>query len=258
MTKSKPCYVCDCEILKATRHIIVNEQSWTFQTIGRVHSPLKQKFGLPRQPGLVPQLQGQIEILPPYDRDEAFKELSGYSHIWLVSVFHLALREQWQPTVRPPRLGGNERVGVFASRAPYRPNPIGLSLCALHSIERIAGRLYLSISGCDLVDGTPLLDIKPYLPDIECIAGARAGFTAVVPREQLKVVWSAQAQQQLQSLVNVYPDLSDLVQVLIAQDPRPAYQRGAPAQEYGMCLYNCNIRFAVNGMEATVLSIDPA
>jgi tRNA-Thr(GGU) m(6)t(6)A37 methyltransferase TsaA len=235
----------------------VSEQTWTFQTIGRVHSPLKEKFGLPRQPGLVPQLSGQIEILPPYDRDEAFKELSGYSHIWLVSVFHLAVRENWQPTVRPPRLGGNERVGVFASRAPYRPNPLGLSLCALHRIERIAGRLCLSISGCDLVDGTPLLDIKPYLPDTDSAVGARAGFTDIVPRKPLTVLWSAQAQQQVQGLAKQHPDLSKLVQALIAQDPRPAYQREVPAQEYGMRVYDCNIRFAVSGMEATVLSIDP-
>lgn len=235
----------------------MSEQEWTFQTIGRIHSPLKEKFGLPRQPGLVPQLTGQIEILAPYDRDEAFKELTGYSHIWLVSVFHLAVREQWQPTVRPPRLGGNERVGVFASRAPYRPNPIGLSLCALHGIERNAGCLYLSISGCDLVDGTPILDIKPYLPETDSVAGARAGFTEEVPRKQLNVLWSAYAQQQVHQLATMYPDLSKLVQALIAQDPRPAYQRETSAQEYGMRVYDCNVRFAVTGMDATVLSIDP-
>jgi tRNA-Thr(GGU) m(6)t(6)A37 methyltransferase TsaA len=235
----------------------VSEQSWTFHTIGRVQSPLKEKFGLPRQPGLVPALKGQIEIFPPYDRDEAFKELSGYSHIWLVSVFHLAIREQWQPTVRPPRLGGNERVGVFASRAPYRPNPIGLSLCALHGIERCAGRLVLSISGCDLVDGTPLLDIKPYIPYTDSVTDARAGFVDEVPRNLLEVAWAAQAQQQLQKLSAVYPDLHDLVQALVAQDPRPAYQRETLMHEYGMRLYDCNIRFSVTGMVATILSIEP-
>ena len=212
---------------------------------------------MPRQPGLVPELKGQIEILPPYDRDEAFKELSGYSHIWVVSVFHLALREQWQPTVRPPRLGGNERVGVFASRAPYRPNPIGLSLCALHGIERIAGCLLLSISGCDLVDATPVLDIKPYLPYSDSVMQARGGFTDEVPRNLLSVAWSAQAEQEVPQLAQKYPDLRELAQVLIAQDPRPAYQRERGEQEYGMHLYDCNIRFAVDGMDATVLSIDP-
>lgn len=235
----------------------MREQVWTFHPIGVVHSPLKEKFGLPRQPGLVPQLKGQLEILPPYDRDEAFKELSGYSHIWLVSVFHLAQREHWQPTVRPPRLGGNERVGVFASRAPFRPNPIGLSLCTLQGIERSAGRLLLSISGCDLVDGTPVLDIKPYLPDTDSVAGARAGFTDEVPRKPLTVLWSALAQQHIQQLASGSPDLQILVEALIAQDPRPAYQAEMLKQEYGMRVYDCNIRFAVSGREATILSIEP-
>lgn len=236
----------------------MNDQAWTFHAIGRIHSPLKEKFGLPRQSGLVPELNGRIEILPPYDRDEAFKELSGYSHIWVVSVFHLAVREQWQPTVRPPRLGGNERVGVFASRAPYRPNPIGLSLCALHGIERQAGSLYLAIGACDMVDGTPVLDIKPYLPETDNVVGARAGFVDAVPRNALRVDWSAKAQQQLIHLSSVYPDLQNLVQALIAQDPRPAYQRDLPGQEYGMRVYDYNIRFAVHARQATVLSIEPA
>ncbi len=211
---------------------------------------------MPRQPGLVPQLKGQIKILPPYDREEAFAELSGYSHIWILSVFHLAVREHWQPTVRPPRLGGNERVGVFASRAPYRPNPIGMSLCALHDITRKQGHLTLTISGCDLVDGTPVLDIKPYLPYSDYIAGARAGFTDAVPRELLKVTWSAQAQQHLSQFSRLYPDLQELVQALIAQDPRPAYQRDAQMHEYGMRLYDVNIRFVVSGSAATVQSLN--
>ena len=234
----------------------VSEQTWTFHAIGRIHSPLKEKFGLPRQSGLVPELRGRIEILPPYDRDEAFKELSGYSHIWVVSVFHLAVREQWQPTVRPPRLGGNERVGVFASRAPYRPNPIGLSLCSLLGIEREAGRLYLHIGACDMVDGTPVLDIKPYLPGSDAVAHARAGFVDAVPRHVLQVEWSATAQQQLRQFAGVHPDLEALVQTLIAQDPRPAYQRELPAQEYGMRVYDCNVRFIVDAGRATVLSLE--
>ena len=234
----------------------MSDQVWTFHAIGRIQSPLKEKFGLPRQPGLVPQLKGQIEILPPYDREEAFKELAGYSHIWILSVFHLALREHWQATVRPPRLGGNERVGVFASRAPYRPNPIGMSLCALHDIERSQGRLLLSISGCDLVDGTPVLDIKPYLPYSDHVDNARAGFTDAVPRDLLKVNWSTQAQQQLSQYRTLYPDLLELAQRLIAQDPRPAYQRDAQAHEYGMRLYDLNLRFVVRDDEATILSLD--
>lgn len=230
-------------------------QTWTFDCIGRVHSPLKQKFGLPRQPGLVSALTGQVEILPPYDRDEAFRELMGYSHIWLLSVFHLNLRAQWQATVRPPRLGGNERVGVFASRAPYRPNPIGLSLCALQGITREQGRLLLSVRGCDLVDGTPLLDIKPYLPYTDSVPDARAGFAPDVPGERLTVVWSTQARQQLNRLLPRYPDLQQLAQALIAQDPRPAYQHDRA--EYGMRLYDLNVRFSVSDQRATILALEP-
>ncbi|MBI1422563.1 MAG: tRNA (N6-threonylcarbamoyladenosine(37)-N6)-methyltransferase TrmO [Gammaproteobacteria bacterium] len=234
------------------------DQTWTCHPIGRIHSPLKEKFGLPRQSGLVAQLKSQLEILPPYDRDEAFTALTGYSHIWVVSVFHLAVREHWQPTVRPPRLGGNERVGVFASRAPYRPNPIGLSLCALEDIRRRDGRLYLSIRGCDLVDGTPVLDIKPYLPYADSVADAHAGFTDEVPRELLRVNWSEEADAQVIQWSTRYPDLRVLVEELIAQDPRPAYQRDSVTHEYGMRVYECNIRFAVSGEQATVLAVEPA
>jgi tRNA-Thr(GGU) m(6)t(6)A37 methyltransferase TsaA len=234
----------------------VNETSWTFQAIGRVHSPLKEKFGLPRQSGLVPAIKGQIEILAPFDRDEAFDQLEGYSHIWVISVFHLAMRERWQARVRPPRLGGNVRVGVFASRAPYRPNPIGLSLCALHGIERKQGRLMLLISGCDLVDGTPVLDIKPYLPYSDQVAEARAGFSDQLSRGLLTVSWSVQAQQQIQQATSLQPDLAQLVEALIIQDPRPAYQHADDGQEYGMRIYDFNVRFSVTGKDATILSVE--
>lgn len=208
---------------------------------------------MPRQSGLVPALQSQVEILPPFDREEALRELDGYSHIWLVSVFHLNLREQWQPTVRPPRLGGNQRVGVFASRAPYRPNPIGLSLCALRGITREQGRLMLSLSGCDLVDGTPIIDIKPFLPYTDCVNEARAGFAPHSPENVLSVNWSDEARLQLEQAALSYPDLAMLIESLLRQDPRPAYQRDR--DEYGMRVYEFNVRFRISGQQATVLNL---
>lgn len=234
------------------------DATWTFQTIGRIRSPLKEKFGLPRQPGLVPGLKAQVEIVPPFDRDEAFKGLAGFSHIWLLCVFHLARREQWQTMVRPPRLGGNERVGVFASRAPYRPNPLALSLCTLEGIVREDTRLMINVGGCDLVDGTPVLDIKPYLPYADSVESARAGFSETVSHNLLTVNWSPTAQGQVQQWLALHPDLMELAEALIRQDPRPAYRQDASAQEYGMRVYDCNIRFCVNASTATILRVEPA
>lgn len=228
--------------------------NWTFDPIGRMHSPLPEKFGMPRQPGLVPELHGKVEIIAPYDREEAFRELTGYSHIWLVSIFHLNRRTQWQTTVRPPRLGGNQRVGVFATRAPVRPNPIGLSLCALHGIAREQGRLMLAVSGCDLVDGTPIIDIKPYLPYTDCVSEARAGFAPGMPENVLNVIWSEAAVHQLAQVSARYPDLQVLIEHLLALDPRPAYQRDTA--EYGMRVYEFNVRFRVREQQATVLQLE--
>lgn len=235
----------------------MSEQSWTFHTIGRVCSPLTEKFGLPRQPGLVPELKSYLEISPPFNREEAFRELRGFSHIWVLAVFHQALREHWQPTVRPPRLGGNERVGVFASRSPYRPNPIALSLCALDRIEVTATSLRLHVSGCDLVDGTPVLDIKPYLPYAESVPAARGGYSAALPHTLLAVTFSAEAQTQCAQWTHRYPDLDKLIRALLAQDPRPAYQQADVRQEYGMHVYDLNVRFAVHGTAVVVLAIEP-
>lgn len=234
---------------------MVGTGNWTFEAIGRVQSPLREKFGMPRQPGLVPALRSRVEILPPYDRDEAFRELTGYSHIWLLSVFHLNQREQWQPMVRPPRLGGNQRVGVFASRAPYRPNPIGLSLCALQGIARDQGRLMLSVVGCDLIDDTPIIDIKPYLPYSDSVNDARAGFAPDLPGNPLTVSWSSSAREQLTQVAVAYPDLQALVEGLLEMDPRPAYRRDTA--EYGMRIYDFNVRFRVSEQQATILRLEP-
>ena len=149
---------------------------YSFDPIGIVHSPFKEKFGIPRQPGLVPEAKARLEVLPPYDRSEAFCGLEDFSHIWVTFVFHEAICTRWQPTVRPPRLGGNRRIGVFSSRSPFRPNPIGMSVVALEGISNIEGKIELQLAGVDLLDGTPVLDIKPYIPYADSLPDARSGF----------------------------------------------------------------------------------
>jgi tRNA-Thr(GGU) m(6)t(6)A37 methyltransferase TsaA len=230
---------------------------WSFEPIGIIHTACKEKFGLPRQSGLVPSLTGDIEIFSPYDTDEAFQELKSFSHIWVISVFHLTTKNNWQPTVRPPRLGGNRRVGVFASRAPYRPNPVGLSVFQLLDIVRVANKLLVKIAGTDLVEGTPVLDIKPYLPYADNIRSANGGYTDEFSRVELSVRFDAAASAQCDALESGnYPGLRSLVTGLLAQDPRPAYRNSSDKSEYGMQLYDLNVRFRVEQGEVVVTGLE--
>lgn len=235
-----------------------SESSWCFKTIGYVHSPCKEKFAVPRQSGLAPTLFSTIEIIEPYDRDEAFKSLETFSHIWVLSIFHQSQREEWQATVRPPRLGGNDRVGVFASRSPFRPNPIALSVFKLHEIVRKSGRLYLNVSGTDLVDGTPVIDIKPYIAYADQPLDVTSGYTEKVDKPVLAVEFSAEAQQQCQQIENEHQlNLSRLITELVSQDPRPAYRSEMVQQNYGMQLYDYNIKFEVVNQTARIISVLP-
>ena len=229
---------------------------WTFHAIGQIHTPCKEKFGLPRQSGLVPELTGEIEIFAPFDRDETFLELNGFSHIWVISVFHLAVRDQWQPMVRPPRLGGNRKTGVFASRAPYRPNPIGLSVFRLVEIVRRDNKLVVCIEGNDLVEGTPVLDIKPYLPYADSVPQARGGYADEISRNILPVIFSDDAKRACARLESgKHVGLKALIIALLEQDPRPAYKHGHQT-EFGMQLYDLNIRFSIEQGMIEVIGID--
>jgi tRNA-Thr(GGU) m(6)t(6)A37 methyltransferase TsaA len=218
--------------------------SYQFEPIGIIHSPFKEKFGIPRQPGLVPEARGVLELLPPCNRPETVSGLEGYSHLWLQFVFHQALREEWQPTVRPPRLGGNRRVGVFASRAPFRPNPIGLSVVTLERVIADQTGVRLELSGIDLVDGTPVLDIKPYVPYVDSIPDARSGFAPAAPAPTLPVRFSEKAEQQLRERPDG-AELRTLIIRLLELDPRPAYQEEAAERLYGFRLYDFDLRWRV-------------
>ncbi|WP_199053549.1 tRNA (N6-threonylcarbamoyladenosine(37)-N6)-methyltransferase TrmO [Aquitalea sp. ASV15] len=226
--------------------------SYPFAAVGIVHSPYKEKFGIPRQPSLAPAAEVSVELLPPFNHPDTVRGLEAFSHVWISFVFHQTARRGWQALVRPPRLGGNAKVGVFASRSTHRPNPLGLSLVELRGIDFHDG-VRLQLAGADLLDGTPVLDIKPYIPFVEARPEARGGFVDGPP-VCLQVEWSPAALQQLAALPSPPPALAALIEQVLAQDPRPAYQDD-PQRIYGVQLYDYNIRFSVADNHARVLEI---
>ena len=219
------------------------------EPIAHIRSDFATKFGVPRQAGLVEELRAAVVFESPYRVPEALRGIEGFSHLWLIWEFSQARREGWSPTVRPPRLGGNQRVGVFATRAPFRPNPIGLSCVGLVGVELdTAQGPLLHVSGADLVDGTPILDIKPYLPYADCRPGAAGGFAGAAPAEALAVDFP--------------PALLDRVPAgrrtallgVLAQDPRPPYQED-PRRVYGFGFAGLEVRFTVRDGVLTVTDV---
>jgi len=224
--------------------------------VGHIQSPYKQKFAIPRQPRLVPQAKAKLIFCPDFNREEFVRGLDEFSHIWLLFRFHETADKGYSAMVRPPRLGGNDRKGVFATRATFRPNAIGMSAVKLEDIEYTNGQLSLLLSGIDLLDGTPILDIKPYLPYSDAMQDASAGFADVRPHTQMSVEFSDTAVQFIESQVQ-YPDLKDFISNVLKQDPRPAYKKQKKGeQSYGMTLYNFNICWQVNGEHNYVSHIE--
>lgn len=210
----------------------------TMKVIARIHSDFPEKFGIPRQSGLVPALRAKIVFEPEYRNPDALRGIEGFSHLWLIWQFSAAVRDTWSPTVRPPRLGGNERVGVFATRSPFRPNAIGLSCVKLEGVRHEDGLGdVLIVSGADLMDGTPIYDIKPYLPYADCKPEASGGF-APQRGEALAVDFPAEL------LSRVPEDKRDALTGVLAQDPRPHYQSD-PQRVYGMAFAGLEVRFRV-------------
>lgn len=212
--------------------------------IAHIETPFKTKFGVPRQPGLV-ECEARVVFEPEYRVPEAVRGLEEFDYLWLIWQFHMVEREGWSPTVRPPRLGGNKRVGVFATRSPFRPNPIGLSCVRLLRME--PGPV-LVIQGADLVDGTPIYDIKPYLPYADSHPDARGGFAAAAPPAALRV-------EDLEGQLDALPeDLADALRQSLSQDPRPHYQDN-PDRIYAM-LFDCwEVRFRVSEGAARIVSV---
>ena len=222
----------------------------TMHTIAHIHTDLPEKFGVPRQSGLVPQLQGTIVFEPEYQNPDALRGLESFSHLWLIFRFHRAEWEGWSPTVRPPRLGGNRRMGVFATRSPFRPNNLGLSCVKLEGVcrdEKLGP--VIRVSGADLVDGTPILDIKPYLPYADCPRDATGGFTDPLETKPLEVkcdetLLAGLEVQQRAGLMGV-----------LACDPRPRYQED-PERVYGLAFAGKNVKFTVRDRVLTVLAVE--
>jgi tRNA-Thr(GGU) m(6)t(6)A37 methyltransferase TsaA len=230
-----------------------------FTIIGKVNSPYKEKFAIPRQPGLVTSAKATITLSGETNNAELVRELAQFSHIWILFVFHGTQEQGWKPLVRPPRLGGNKKIGVFATRSTFRPNPIGMSVVKLDSIEVENQQVALHISAIDLLDKTPVIDIKPYVPYSDSIAYAEAGFAQNQPSQNLKITFSKKAQISLTEHQKNIPDLALFIEQVLAQDPRPAYKQGKVDEKiYGMHLYNLNIQWKMEGLDTIqVIEIMP-
>jgi len=231
--------------------------SLNISTIGTIHSPYKEKFAIPRQPSLVPAAKAIVEIPFEYCPKESLNGIEQYSHLWLIFCFHATQQQGWKPLVRPPRLGGNEKLGVLATRSTFRPNPIGMSVVKFEKVTYSATSTLLHVSGIDLLDKTPILDIKPYLPYVDSIEQAQAGFAQHAPETPIKVTFSEQAQQTIAQQSQA-KQLTELISQVLAQDPRPAYKKNkADDKVYGMRLHNFNIRWQFTQLdEITVLELE--
>lgn len=221
----------------------------SIQVIARMHSDFPTKFGIPRQSGLVSELESTIVFEPEFRNADALRGLEGYSHLWIIWQFSEAVRQDWSPTVRPPRLGGNKRMGVFATRSPFRPNNLGLSCVKLISIEEteLDGTV-LHVAGADLMDGTPIFDIKPYIPYSDSFPDALGGFTDTAEDYILDVVFP-------DDLLKILPASKQQAAIgVLSHDPRPSYQR-KPNRIYGLTFAGFDIRFKVEENTLTVCEV---
>ena len=218
--------------------------------IGHMVSDFSEKFGIPRQSGLVEELESLVVFEPEWRDENALRGIEGFSHVWLIWEFTQARREGWSPTVRPPRLGGNQRMGVFATRSPFRPNPLGLSCVRLLGVEKHPGYgTVLRVGGADLLDGTPIYDVKPYLPQADCHPEALGGFAESTPWHGLEV------EMPPELLAKVPADKRRALLAVLAQDPRPSYQAD-PTRVYGMSFASLQIKFQVQDGILKVVDVE--
>lgn len=221
--------------------------NFSIKPIGYVKNDFKEKFGIPRQSGRAPSVLSKIVFNPEYRNDDALREIEGFSHLWILFDFSKAHRKEFTPLVRPPRLGGNKKVGVFASRSPFRPNNIGLSSVKLERLEKTSDLgTVIVVSGADLLDGTPVYDVKPYLPFTDCHPDAKGGYAEQLKDYKLKVIIP-------ENLQNILPqDKMQALKECLEDDPRPSYQDDG--KEYGLTFADTNIKFTVENGVLTVTS----
>ncbi|GAB2654751.1 tRNA (N6-threonylcarbamoyladenosine(37)-N6)-methyltransferase TrmO [Vibrio panuliri] len=228
---------------------------YTIEPIGTIESPYKEKFAVPRQPRLVPAATARVRLEGAINCAEAVRGIEQFSHVWLLFLFDQNLAAGWKPTVRPPRLGGNERIGVLATRSTFRPNGIGMSAVELKGVSQQGDQFYLELGSVDLVDGTPIVDIKPYIPYSDAIHNATGGYAENEPEKAIVCFLPAAADQ-----LSKHPNGKQVRQVIeqvLAQDPRPAYKKGKPdSKEYAVNLFDLNIKFTVNDNLVSVTTIE--
>jgi len=225
--------------------------------IAYIKSPYKQKFAIPRQPNLVKEAKGEIIFEKEFSDPNFLREIEQFSHLWLIFIFHETEDKGWSPTVQPPRLGGKENIGVFASRSTFRPNPLGLSAVENLGWEQKGSSLSLQVGGLDILDGTPIIDIKPYLPYADVIPQATGGFAELAPASDSEIDFSAEAEQSLTELKQDYPELRAFIASVLKQDPRSAWhKKDIDKKRYGMNLYNLNIKWRVQKKQIHVISIE--
>jgi tRNA-Thr(GGU) m(6)t(6)A37 methyltransferase TsaA len=231
----------------------------SFDIIAKVKSPYQEKFAIPRQPGLATAALGEVHLIGKTNNLDCVRDLQHFSHIWLLFVFHDTAEQGWQPLVKPPRLGGNKKTGVLATRSTFRPNPIGMSVVKLDQVCVHKGNVILKISGHDLLNNTPIIDIKPYLPYSDSHQEAKASYAQSAPVSQITLTFSEQAQTKVQTFSTKYAHLKLLIEQVLSQDPRPAYKKQKLDNKvYGIHLYDLNITWQMLDLtNMLVLDIQP-
>ena len=232
---------------------------FSYRAIGVIRSPYRQKFATPRQPNLVSEAEAEILFEDGFEHRDCMRGLEQFSHLWLLWHFHQTSELGWSPLVQPPRLGGKQKLGVFASRSPFRPNPIGLSVVRNLGTQTIKSQLTLRVGGIDLVDATPILDIKPYIAYADAIPQARSGFASDKPGACWDVNFTDSALDALSRYQSTYPNLKAFIISVLQQDPRPAWRaRSEDDKQYGMALYDLNVKWVVTDGHVEVREICPS